>query len=215
MTDGAELFKPGTREPIRLPAMLVVEGRDMFGFFLAQLRELGLDKQIEVRNGGGVPDLYDYLGVLPNISGFDAVTSLGVACDSETNPNDSFQALCSALKRAGLPEPAAAFQATSALQSRRVTIALLPDAATPGMLESLLWRALSGDARVSCIDEFVQCVESATGQPLARIDKSRVHAYIAARDEPWFLVGQAARSGYFPWESPVFDEIKGFVRSLI
>ena len=105
--------------------------------------ELGLTKQIEVRNGGGVPDLYNYLAVLPAVSDFDKVTSLGVVCDTETDPVAAFNNLCNALQQAGLPVPAAVLQPTSASPIPRVTIALLPDAATPGMLETLLWRFLA------------------------------------------------------------------------
>src|SRR5207248_2675150 len=101
--------------------------------------------QIEVRNGGGVPDLYDYLAVLPNVSNFDKVTSLGVACDTETDPGAAFNKLCNALGRAGLPVPAAALQPTTPPPVPRITVALLPDAHTPGMLETLLWRSLAGD----------------------------------------------------------------------
>lgn len=99
MSNGGDVSQPGSRQPIRYGTLLVVEGRDTFGFFLALLKELGLVNRVEVRNGGGVPDLYDYLAVLPNISGFDAVTSLGVVCDCETDPAAAF--------REPLPGPAA------------------------------------------------------------------------------------------------------------
>ena len=29
-----------------------------------------------------------------------------------------------------------------------------------------------------------------------------------------FYVGKAAEGGYWPWESPVFDELKQFLRAL-
>ncbi len=214
MSKGGDVSQPGSREPLHYDTVLVVEGRDMFGFFLALLRELGLTSQIEVRNGGGVPALYDYLAVLPNVSNFDKVTSLGVACDTESDPAAAFNGLCNALQRAGLSVPAAALQPTVSPPVPRIMVALLPDAQTPGMLETLLWRSLVVDPRISCIDQFLDCIRQQTGTPIAREEKSRIQAYIASRDEPWFLLGQAARANYFPWASPVFDEIKGFVRGL-
>jgi hypothetical protein len=215
MSNAGELFSPGPRAPIRLRTVLVVEGRDMFGFFLALLRELALDSQIEVRNGGGVPQLYDYLAVLPNIAGFDAVISLGVVCDTEADPARAFTGLCNALGRASLAIPAAALQATTPPPPPRVTVALLPDASTPGMLETVCWRALASDVRLPCVEEFLKCIATQTGQPVARVEKSRVYAYIASREEPWFLLGQAAQAGYFPWASPAFDEVKRFLQGLI
>jgi hypothetical protein len=214
MSNGGDVSQPGSREPIHYDTVLVVEGRDMFGFFFALLRELGLAKQIEVRNGGGVPDLYDYLAVLPNVSDFDKVTSLGVACDTETDPGAAFSGLCGALGRAGLSVPAAVLQPTATPPVPRVTVALLPDASTPGMLETLLWRSLGTDPRVPRVSEYLGCVRRQTGQPLPHEEKSRIHAYIAGREQPWLLLGQAARANFFPWSSPAFDELKGFLRGL-
>lgn len=90
----------------------------------------------------------------------------------------------------------------------------MPDAATPGMLETLLWRALAADPLVPCVDQFLACIRQQAGQPHPREEKSRIYSYIAARDQPWLLLGQAARAGYFPWSSPVFAEIKRFVQGL-
>src|SRR5262245_31235175 len=129
MSNGGDVSQPGSRAPFHYSTPLVVEGRDMFGFFLALLKELGLFNRIEVRNGGGIPDLYDYLAVLPNISGFDAVTSLGVVCDCEADPSLAFRDLCQALRRAGLPVPTAALQPAGGSPPPRVQVALLPDAA--------------------------------------------------------------------------------------
>src|SRR5882672_6882993 len=131
MSTGGELFEAGSREPIRFGNVLVVEGRDMFGFFLALLREIGLDNHIEVRNGGGTPGLYDYLGDLTAISGFSAVNSLGVVCDCESDPLAAFNSLCNGLRRAGLTEPSAVLTPTATPPMPRITVQLLPDAGTP------------------------------------------------------------------------------------
>lgn len=214
MSNGGDVSQPGSRAPFHYSTLLVVEGRDMFGFFLALLKELGLFNRIEVRNGGGIPDLYDYLAVLPNISGFDAVTSLGVVCDCEADPTLAFRDLCQALRRAGLPVPTAALQPAGGSPPPRVQVALLPDAATPGMLETLLWRSLAADPLVACVDQFLDCVRQQTGRSHPREEKSRIYSYIAAREQPWLLLGQAAHARYFPWSSPVFSEIKAFLQGL-
>jgi hypothetical protein len=217
-------FVPGPYQrqsalPIQLSALLVVEGRDAFEFVLALLTELGLNNQIEVRDGGGVAkratgDFEKYLRLLPTISGFDKVTSLGIMRDAETDPTQAFQDVCKALQHAALPVPNAALQATQKT-TPTVTVMILPDAATPGMLETLCWRALGGDPRLPCVDEFLKCIEKETGQPVARPDKSRVYAYIAVREEPQFLLGLAARAKYFPWTATAFDEIRTFVQNII
>jgi hypothetical protein len=214
MSNGGEVSTAGSREPIRYPTVLVVEGRDTFGFFLALLRELGLHNQVEVRNAGGITDLPAYLRTLTAISGFDAVTSLGVARDSEADPAAAFREVCSALRHASLPVPPAALQPSPPPDLPCVWALLLPDEASPGMLETLCWRALASHPLVPCIDELLACVLRQTGQPVKNPDKSRIYAYIAAREEPWFLLGQAARSGYLPWASSAFDQVKKFVQDL-
>jgi len=96
-----------------------------------------------------------------------------------------------------------------------VAISLLPDSNTPGMLETLCWRSLAGNPLLPCVEEYIKCVTSATHQALAHEDKSRLYAYIAGKDQPWLLLGQAAHAGYFPWASPEFDQLKAFVYGLI
>jgi hypothetical protein len=214
MSNGGKRYQRSDRSPLTHSAILVVEGRDMWEFFGALLQVLGLQDQVEIRDPGGINDWPDFLRALPTISGFDAVVSLGLVRDCETNPTGAFQSVCSTLQGAGWSVPPAVLQPT-ATPPPRITVMLLPDASTPGMLETLCWRALLADPRVPCIEEFLKCVEKQTGQPVARIEKSRIHAYIASREEPWFLLGQAARTSYFPWDSPAFNEIKGFVQGLV
>jgi hypothetical protein len=215
MNAGGELFRPGTRAPITHDTVLVTEGRDMFGFSLALLHDLGLDQRIEVRNGGGLPSFHDYFQDLVNISGFASVISLGVMRDSETDPGGAFQSVNAGLLRANLPVPQVPFQSTASPPLPRVSVYLLPDPRTPGMLETLCWRALRGDQRVRCVEEYLDCLRKQTGKPLNHEEKSRIYSYIAGRERPSLLLGQAAHAGFFPWASPVFDEIKAFLRGLV
>ena len=161
------LSDPQSREPITHDTILVVEGRDAFGFFLGLLTELGLHQRIEIRNAGGVNDWPDYLLALTGVSGFNHVTSMGLVRDSETAPRTAFADVRRALKNAGLPIPAAPGQGTPAPPHPHISIALLPDANTAGMLETLCWQALQGDARVPCVEEFVTCVVTNTSQALS------------------------------------------------
>jgi hypothetical protein len=182
MSNVGRLSEPGSRQPITHSKLLVVEGRDMFGFFLGLLTELGLQDRIEIRNAGGIQDWPNVLLALPTIAGFDAVDCLGLARDCEADPARAFQEACSALSAAGLPVPATVLQSTPTPPYPRVALLLLPDASTPGMLETLCWRALASDPRFSCVEEYLDCVRRQTGQPLAHEEKSRIHAYIAGRE---------------------------------
>jgi hypothetical protein len=214
MTNGAGRYQRGDRSPLAHDTLLVVEGRDMWEFFGALSQQLGLQNQIEIRDPGGITDWPDFLRALPELAGFGGVVSLGLVRDSETDPGQAFREVCAALRGGSLPVPAAVLQPTPSPPAPRVTLMLLPDASTPGMLETLCWRALAADPRVPCIDEYLRCIETRTGQPVQRLDKSRIYTYIAAREEPWLLLGKAARSAYFPWDAPAFAEVKQFLQGL-
>jgi len=157
MTSADELFVPGTRAAIGKNVLLVVEGRDMYRFFLALLRQ-GIDQQVEVRNGGGLPAFHDYFQDLVLISGFSGVNVLGIARDCEDDPAVAFQQVCGGLQRAGLAVPSAPLTATPLPAQPRIIVMLLPDGNTPGMLETLCWRTLASDPRVPCVDEYLKCV---------------------------------------------------------
>src|SRR5438046_2897270 len=99
MSNGGRLSAPGSREPLTHDTVLIVEGRDMFGFFLGLLTELGIPDRIEVRNAGGLQDWPD------------------------------FQEVCNALRGSGLPVPAVLLQPTPTPPVPRVSVMLLPDKA--------------------------------------------------------------------------------------
>jgi hypothetical protein len=211
-------YKRHSQSPIQLDTVLVVEGRDCFEFVIALLTDIGLQQRIDVRDGGGVAkgasgDLAKYLQLLPAVSGFDKVAALGILCDAEVNPAKTFQDTCRALVRARLTAPQTCLQATTSVP--KVTVMLLPDAASPGMLETLCWRSVAGSPIVPCVEDYLNCLNAKTGRQVRVPDKSRVDAFVAAQDDPWLLLGQAARAGLFPWTSPAFDEIKAFLYGLI
>jgi len=83
------------------------------------------------------------------------------------------------------------------------------------MLETLCWRALAGDQRLSCVEDYLDCIRKQTGQSLACEEKSRIHSYIAGTEQPWLLLGQAAKAKVFPWTSAVFDETMSFLQGLV
>ncbi len=44
--------------------------------------------------------------------------------------------------------------------------------------------------------------------------KARVHAWLASQIEPDKRLGEAAKAGYWPWDSPGFDRLKQFLQAL-
>lgn len=195
------------------PKQLIVEGRDCEVFFTALLRKIGLS-DVQVQNFGGNTDLRVFLQALRNMSGFADVGSLGLVRDADGNPGGAFQSICSALSGAGLSVPVGPGQLTDT--QPRVSVWILPDPRTQGMLETLVLRSVAADPAMLCVDDYLVCVAqrlSAAAQPRL-MDKARVQAFLASRHELRRLPGEAASAGYWPWEHAAFDEVKRFLQAL-
>jgi len=200
--------------PITESKQLVVEGKDAVVFFKALLREMDL-AEIQLQNFGGINDLRGFLKGLRRRSGFaQMVMSVGIVRDAECDPTSAFQSVCSALHGAELTVPSQIEKFEGSNPS--VGILILPDAMTPGMLETLCLRSVADDPAMPCVNGYFNCVEQRLPcTELPRImEKARVQAFLASRREPVSPSRWAAHKGYWPWDSPAFDHIKQFLREL-
>ena len=201
-------------QPIEKSKQLLVEGNDQLNFFEAFLTHLGIRDTVQVQNFGGVDELQLFVETIAATREFrDMVESLGIVRDAESRPAQSaFQSVQSSLSRAGLPVPERMnqpFGGTPAL-----SVFILPDNRSDGMLETLLYRTVENTQMDSCIDDFFECVSAETGEGLHRPDKARAHAYIATRRDPHVSVGVAAQRSYWDLDHAVFDGVRNFLRSL-
>jgi len=218
-----DLHEAGARSPITLTKLLLVEGKDQFYFFKALLRHLRVLETIEIRNYGGCEQLADYLNVLPAIDGFLDVTSMGIVQDAERDPASAFDAVRGALESARsrhsseprwerLSVPAEPI--LKAGEAPTISVFLLPDANTAGMLEDLCLRSVQEDAALPCVETYFTCLGDRQVRLPANAAKAHLHAFLASRPKPDLLVGQAAEAGYFPWDSPAFQPVQQFLRAL-
>ncbi|MGH9755046.1 MAG: DUF3226 domain-containing protein [Blastocatellia bacterium] len=191
---------------------LLVEGRDAVAFFAALLKHLGLS-EVQIQNFGGINELRPFLKALRNESGFwGKVSSLGVIRDAENNPQGAFQSVRDSLLAADLPAPAKTI--VSAGAGPQVSVLILPDAATPGMLESLCLAAVEKDQAFQCVDQYFNCLKQQMTVLPNNLTKARLHAFLSSRPKPDLLVGEAASAGYFPWNHPAFSQAKQFLQGL-
>ena len=217
------LDQPGSRAPVTYAKVLLVEGKSAFEFFKALLRRLQILDQVEIRNYGGVDQLPNYLRTLPAIDGFRRVTSLGIIRDAESNATAAFNSVHRAMEKAQsvkklnprLVVPSAPEKPcikTSGIPS--VSVFILPDCRTPGMLETLCLDSVRNDPALQCVEEYSKCLVRSGFNLGAKSDKAKLHTFLASRLQPDLLLGQAAHEGYFPWESPAFESIKAFLMAL-
>jgi hypothetical protein len=191
---------------------LLVEGRDAVAFFGALLKHLDLS-EFQIQNFGGINELRPFLKALRNEPDFwGKVSSLGVIRDAENDPYGAFQSVRDSLLAANLPAPDETIIRTEA--APQVSVLILPDAVTPGMLESLYLAAVEHDPAIQCVDEYFNCLNRQMAVSPSNLTKARLHAFLSSRPKPDLLVGEAASAGYFPWNHPVFEQVKQFLRAL-
>lgn len=207
-----DLHRSQPKSPITSSRVVVVEGHDTFQFLKALLKQLNLLNEIEIRNYGGINDLGVYLETLKSIDGFEKVNSLGIIRDAEKSAKEAFDSVCKYLKNSAFEVPAR--PATTAKGTPKVSVFILPDCVNPGMLETLCLQAVKDDPVVPCVDQYFKCLQQ-EGWPMPdNITKARMRTFLASRKRPNLLLGQAAHEGYWPWENPIFDILKNFLRAI-
>ena len=134
---------------------------------------------------------------------------VGVIVDAEQDPQAS--GILTAEIFARLNRSAPTLGGVAGGPTSRVGTYLLPDAANPGGLESLLRRA-ADPAIASCTDAFFACYPN-PGHTTAQRDKAWVGAYLAARTgNP--RVDQAWPAG-FDAAHPAFMPLRAFLAALV
>jgi hypothetical protein len=193
------------------PKLLIGEGREEELFFTAFLTHLNIT-DVQVEQYGGKQALASYLKTLRVRPGYLDVISLGITRDADNSAQSAFQSICNSLNRAGLPVPSKPGEIAG--DSPQVSVMILPDGQNSGMLEDLCLIAIDTDPVLQCIDEYFDCVYKITGRQPNNTAKARVHTWLASQIEPDKRLGEAAKAGYWPWDSPGFHDLKQFLQAL-
>jgi hypothetical protein len=196
--------------PVALSRVLLVEGDTPLHFFEALLVNLGLSGSIEVRKFTGIATLKPMLTDLAATAEFQSnVTSLGIVRDAENDATAARQSVEYAVQAAGIDSTKV-----------RTSIFILPNNASPGMIETLCMSAVDGEptlaAASSCTVQFFTCLAT-NGVALPaepKLSKHRAQAFLATRDDVQLFPGQAAYRGHWPWDNAAFGALKQFLQSL-
>lgn len=101
--------------------------------------------------------------------------------------------------------------------SRHTPIALyvMPDCESKGSLETLCIKAVKNENFMTCIENFINCVETQNPN-ISHKDKRRVLAYLASSSEKCKQVrtGHGIKAGLFDLNSAVFQDVKDFIRQM-
>jgi hypothetical protein len=191
---------------------LLVDGKDAVWFLSEFLDELGIT-DIQLQNYGGNDELGGFLKQFCKASGFwEMVESLGIVRDAETDPKSAFQSVGSALLAAGLSVPSRPIEITDS--QPRTSVFIMPDSESNGMLETILLRSVEDDPAMYCVGEYLKCIENQLQVVPRQMEKARLQVFLASRERVPRMLGIAASQNVWPWDSPVFENIKDFLNNL-
>ncbi len=169
------------------------------------MRHLGIADRIEIHDYGGINDLQAYLMTLAAMAGFqEKVRSIGIVRDAEDSADNAKASVDGAIARASLPG------------SVRTSSFILPDNVSPGNIETLCLRSVSGSPVISCLHDFISCTTTA-GVVWATAHarhKADVQIFAATLESPRAYAGLAAYEGAWPWDSTAFADLFSFLQSL-
>lgn len=201
-------------QQIRKQHILVVEGTDEQYFFDALLRNIDISS-IQVVSIGGKTQFRSQLGAFKNLPGFSRVDAVGIVRDCDANRQGAFDSVCGALRANELSIPEAPLAFTGS--TPRVGVLVMPPQATgtDRMLEDLCLAAVSDDPAMNCVEAYFDCLQAQEiNLRETVVAKARLHTFLASRQDPDLRLGEAAQRGYWPWDSPAFDQVKAFLRQL-
>jgi len=188
--------------------LVLVEGHDEELFFEALLRHMDINV-VQILPIAGKDNLRERLKMLVASPRFSEVVSLGIVRDADTNPGGAFQSVCGALEIVNLPVPEFPLLPTG--RGPQVTVMILPDGNTPGMLEDVCLRTIGEDPAMFCVEEFFKCLQERNVSMPRNNSKARVQVFLGSRLEAGKRLGEAAQAGYWPWDHIAVEQIKNFL----
>lgn len=162
LPEPANPLSPVEPQALTKPKLLVGEGKDEVNFFEALLRHRNVS-DVQLEQCGGKTRLSNYIATLPKRPGFANLVAIAITRDADHDAEAAFQSVCTALENAQLitPRTSGSFGAGNP----KVGVFILPDCQNRGMLEDLCLASVTADPAMTCVDDFIRCVENTGRQP--------------------------------------------------
>lgn len=196
--------------------LLLVEGPDDIYFFNALLTEMGADlNDIQVMDYEGktrLPAVFSLLMRAPEVEAGE-VTAIGLVQDADGDLAAARGNIDSAWAGVGLDvAPYGHFGASQVRPNLSIGSFALPDCATSGDLDEMLFASVAGDAAHTATEVFMGSVGLA---PAPKFYKRSTQVYLAAKPDLCRGSGRGAENGYFDLAAPGLGAIRQFVTSLM
>jgi hypothetical protein len=139
------------------------------------------------------------------------VEAIGIIRDADEDGNAAFRSVCDALRTNGFKAPDT--NGGFATNGIRVGVLIVGPKNGKGMVEDLCLNSVSDLPEFPCVEDYFRCISQKCDRKEFS-SKAKVRVWMASHVDHEFYVGKAAEKGYWPWESPVFNPMKAFLRQL-
>lgn len=94
-------------------------------------------------------------------------------------------------------------------------VMILPPKTPQGTLEDICLESVKDDPAISCVEAYFDCLdEKGTGRPEKNFTKAKTIVFLSSREDPALRLGEAAKKGYWPFNSKEFEIVKKYLRTL-
>lgn len=195
-------------------SVLVVEGYSDLRFLAEGLEHLGKHGRVFIKRLGGKEELCLNLESFLTPKLLATKRAIGVALDADGEPLGTAQALEELLARLTNQKVTAGGWTAG---PPKVGLFIAPDGVSTGEIETLAWRAWSGDPRnrepKKCVEAFVTCMANA-GWKAKSPDKGLVSALLAVRNDDDPRLGPGAQADVFDFDRPEFVGLLTFLNGF-
>lgn len=188
------------------------EGGDDLAVIKGVAHSIGLP-DIEVEPFQGKDKLRNFLRDVQTRPEFsrNLVTAVGIVRDADSDGGAAFQSVRDALLTNGFKAPGG--NGGFAVNGIKTGILIVGPKDGKGMVEDLCLNSVSDQPEFPCVDDYFQCITQKSGRKDFS-SKAKIRVWMASHVDYDLRVGIAAEKGYWPWESPVFNSLKEFLRQL-
>jgi hypothetical protein len=96
-----------------------------------------------------------------------------------------------------------------------VNVMILPGGERKGTLEVVCLEAVQNDPAMFCVEQYFDCLDArGIDRPSKDFVKAKTNVFLSSRTDPTLRLGEAAKKGYWPFDSTVFDSVTKFLKSL-
>ena len=195
--------------------ILLVEGRDEVNLINALLKHcVDSSAVVQIIDAGGKDQFPGRIAAIAAAAHrVPDLLAIGVIRDADDSASSGFDSVCSSMRGVGYDPPPSHGEFSNATPS--IGVFIVPDGSRPGAMETLCRQSLpADDAAAGCVKDYLRCLQGSSTLLSRNPDKSFVHAYLAATENPVVRVGEAALRGVWDFESPAFAPLRRFVRQL-